>query len=283
MRILLLQDLLVVNAGLNLPAPAATQRLVALGASAVKVEPPSGDPFAAFCPAWYQAMHTGVAVRKVDLKTDAGRQEIDLLLNQATVLITSQRPGALKRMGLDGPALRQRFPRLCVVHIVGASAAEAEAPGHDLTYQAQAGLLTPPQMPRTLLADLAGAQEAVIAVLALLAAGGGQAEVALSSAASYFQAPIRYGLTRPDGYLGGAHAGYHLYAASDGWISLAALEPVFWQRLRDHLPGAPDTPFAPTSPAILQALFRTQTTAHWLQWARDHDIPLAPVIDLNQE
>jgi crotonobetainyl-CoA:carnitine CoA-transferase CaiB-like acyl-CoA transferase len=276
-----LSGILVVNTGLNLPAPATARRLVDLGASAIKVEPPGGDPFAVFCPDWYAAMHEGVERRSIDLKTIPGQEAMAALLEGASVLVTSQRPGALKRMGLDAADLRERLPRLCIVNIVGAPGAEAQAPGHDLTYQARAGLLAPPHLPRTLLADLAGAQEAVIAVLALLAAGGGIAEVALSTAAAYFQAPLIYGLTRPGGYLGGGHAGYQLYATTDGWISLAALEPTFWLRLREHLPeGVPVSPFPIEAQEVLRGLFGRHTTAHWLAWSRQYDIPLEPVVDL---
>ncbi len=275
-----LSGILVANTGLNLPAPAATRRLVELGASAIKVEPPGGDPFSVFCPGWYAAMHEGVVRRQIDLKTKSGQEAMAALLESASVLITSQRPGALKRMGLGAADLRERFPRLGIVNIVGVPGAEAEAPGHDLTYQARAGLLAPPQLPRTLLADLAGAQETVIAVLALLAAGGGIAEVALSAAAAYFQAPLVYGLTRPGGYLGGGHAGYQLYATTDGWISLAAIEPAFWLRLRQHLRVVPDSPFTLGAQETLSSLFGDNNTAHWLEWARQYDIPLESVVDL---
>lgn len=279
-RITPLSEVRVVNVGLNLPAPAATRRLVDMGARAVKVEPPCGDPFSGFCHDWYAAMHEGVDRRQIDLKTAAGQEAMTALLDGASVLFTSQRPGALERMGLETVRLRERFPRLCIVNIVGAPGDDAYAPGHDLTFQALAGLLSPPHLPRTLLADLAGAQEAVIAALALLAAGGGAAEVALSTAASFFRAPLIHGLTRPGGYLGGGHAGYQLYATSDGWIGLAALEPAFWQRLRDNLPGAPASPFPPEAQAALGSLFGRHNTARWLAWSRQHDIPLEPVVDL---
>ena len=72
-----------------------------------------------------------------------------------TLLITSSRPSSLARLGLDPPALAAQ-PRLCHVGIVG-YAADPEAAGHDLNYQAAAGLVRPSQLPASLLADMAGA------------------------------------------------------------------------------------------------------------------------------
>ena len=185
-------------------------------------------------------------------------------------------------MGLDPDNLRSRYPRLAIVNIVGSPDEDAEAPGHDLTYQARAGLLTPPHLPRSLYADLAGAQQAVIAALALVHAGGGVQQVALSGAAQLFHEPIAYKLTREGDFLGGAHAGYNIYATRDGYIALAALEYYFWPRLYDRFPDLPENPLDPEAHHMLREGFRERTTAEWVRWARDHDVPLES-IELNIE
>ena len=56
--------------------------------------------------------------------------------------------------------LHARHPRLIHVGVVG-DTANPERPGHDLTYQADAGIWHPPGMPRVPVADLAGAVEAL--------------------------------------------------------------------------------------------------------------------------
>ena len=66
----------IVSLALNLPGPAALARLRALGAQALKVEPPSGDPMRAMCAPLYRAMHRGIARRSLDLKTSAGRDAL---------------------------------------------------------------------------------------------------------------------------------------------------------------------------------------------------------------
>jgi crotonobetainyl-CoA:carnitine CoA-transferase CaiB-like acyl-CoA transferase len=179
-------------------------------------------------------------------------------------------------LGLDWASLHARDPRLCQVAIVGYPPPNEDVPGHDLTYQAEAGLVEPPRLPRTCLADLAGAQQVVCAALALLLArergrGGQYAQVSLAEAAAAFAAPWRHGLTTPDGVLGGAWPGYGLYRAREGWVALAALEPHFWEGLARELGlTAPDR-------GQLHQVFLTKTAEEWETWAVARGLPLLRV------
>src|SRR6266566_405913 len=158
----------VINLAVNLPGPMAAYRLAQFGAEVVKVEPPSGDPVAQSYPALYQKLHHGQRIVTLDLKTSQDQTRLGELLADADLLITSMRPRALAKLGLQWEALHQRFPRLCHVAIVGFAAPDEDRSGHDLLYQAQAGLLEPPQLPQALIADYAGAERAVSVALALL-------------------------------------------------------------------------------------------------------------------
>jgi crotonobetainyl-CoA:carnitine CoA-transferase CaiB-like acyl-CoA transferase len=256
----------VLSLAINLPGPVAVDRLYRLGAAVVKIEPPAGDPLARALPRWYELLHRGQTVLRLDLKTDDGRRQFDQWLGQSDLLVTSTRPAALGRLGLDWASLHARYPRLCQVAIIGYPPPDEEVPGHDLTYQARAGLVEPPRLPRTCLADLAGAQEVVGAALALLLArergqGGQYARVSLAEAAVDFAAPWRHGLTTPDGFLGGGWPGYDLYRAREGWVAVAALEPHFWEGLTRELGlTAPDR-------EQMQQVFLTKTAAEWEAWA----------------
>ena len=268
----MLDGIEVVTTALNLPGPAACARLRELGASVTKIEPPTGDPMQGYCPDWYRRLHEGMAVRRIDLKGEDGRREARGLLAMADVLVTAQRPSALSRMGIDAAA----HPRLCHVAITGHAPPDEELAGHDLTYLAAQGLVRPPQLPPTLFADIAGAERAVSTALAMLVqrqrtGRGGSRSVALDEAAAALAAPLREGLTRKGGLLGGALAGYNLYAAKDGWIALAALEPHFQQRLGESLQLSPLTIDG------LQSRFARETVAYWTAWARERDLPLAAV------
>jgi crotonobetainyl-CoA:carnitine CoA-transferase CaiB-like acyl-CoA transferase len=266
----------VVSIAVNVPGPVAAARLRELGADVVKVEPPSGDFLARAAPAWYAELVAGQRVETVDLKSGTGQARVHELLAAADVLITSSRPSSLARLGLDPTVLVGRYPALCVVSVVGHHPPNAERAGHDVTYQAEAGLVSPPHLPPTLVSDLAGAEETVSAALALLVGRartgrGGRLEVSLADAARRLAAPRRHGLTTPGGVLGGGLATYRLYDAADEPIAVAALEPQFAARLGDLL-GVD-----PMDANALARAFATRRAAEWEGWALEHDLPIVAV------
>ncbi len=268
-----LRDFRVLTLALNVPGPVTAARLARLGASVTKIEPPSGDPLAQACPAWYQALSEHQEIIRLDLKSPDNRSQLEQLLKPCDLLLTANRPKALARLDLDWPTLHQRYPRLSQVAIVGFPGEQAEQPGHDLTYQARLGLLDPPALPRTLVADLAGAEQAVGAALALLLARerdgtGGYRQVALAEAAATFAEPLNYGLTTAGGMLGGGLPEYNLYRTRQGWIALAALEPHFLQRLQQALG------LSKLEQTDLAQYFLTRTAVDWERWGGDHDLPI---------
>ena len=256
-----LEGIRVVAVVTNVPGPVAAARLRALGASVTKVEPPEGDPLASAAPAWYAALAAGCAVHRLDLRAPAGRAALDEILAAADLLLTALRPAALARLGLGAAELRARFARLAHVAIVGHPAPEEERPGHDLTYLAPHGLVAPPGLPRTLVADLLGAERG---------GGAGAAVVVLADAARDAAAPLRAGLTAPGGVLGGAFPGYGLYRARSGWVAVAALEERFRARLSAALG-------VPLDRDALERAFRARTADEWEEWARARDLPIAAV------
>lgn len=273
----LLEGLHVVSTALNLPGPAACARLRDLGAAVAKIEPPSGDPFERFCPSWYRRLHEGIEVRRLDLKDDMGRGALACRLEKADLLLTAQRPAALERLGL-GPASLARYPRLCHVAITGHAPPDEALAGHDLTYMAEQGLVTPPHLPPSLFADIAGAERAVSVALALVFARERgrperQANAALAEMVRSLAQPLREGLTARGALLGGGLAGYNLYAAKNGWVALAALEPHFAERL------AQSFAMKALDHDSLAQLFATHDADYWEAWARRHDMPLAAVRD----
>jgi crotonobetainyl-CoA:carnitine CoA-transferase CaiB-like acyl-CoA transferase len=274
----LLEGIRVVTTALNLPGPAACARLRDLGAAVSKIEPPSGDPFEQFSPAWYRRLHQGIEVGRLDLKSDTGRRAMAKTLADADVLVTAQRASALERLGLAPAHLAAAYPRLCHVAITGHAPPDDEVPGHDLTYLAAHGLVSPPHLPRTLFADMAGAERAVSTALALVVARGRHGKGAsmaapLADAAAALAAPLAEGLTGPGALLGGGFAGYNLYAAREGWVAVAALEPHFAQRLAQRFA------LAELDAASLRELFATHDADYWEAWAREHDLPIVAVRD----
>jgi alpha-methylacyl-CoA racemase len=251
-----LQGVRIVSLALNLPGPAALMRLRAMGADCVKVHSPAGDPMAQYSPTAYAQLHAGVRTLALDLKTPQGQAALRAELAEATVLMTSFRPSALRKLQLDWDTLHAAQPKLSMVCIVGSPGARAEEPGHDLTYLAEQGLVTGTTLPATLYADMAGALMATEAVLQAvlvhhLQGVATHTEVALSDAAAHLALPRVWGLTAAagvandgalskassedignesndaTGIVGGAHAGYRVYPCADGRVAVAALEPHF--------------------------------------------------------
>ena len=283
----------IVSLALNLPGPAALMRLGELGARCLKVEPPgpgqtpagrpiSGDPMGQYNIGAYNTMHEGVRVAQIDLKTERGHAQLARELAKADLLLTSFRPSALQKLGLNWKAVHRAHPALSMVEIVGAPGDRADEPGHDLTYLAEAGLVPGTDLPPSLLADMAGALLTVEAALGVLmqaatSGKGAHRQVALSDAAAWLALPRHWGLTLPSGAVGGAHAGYRVYPCKDGRVAIAALEPHFAASLfaAAGLPP-PDAraPFAPPAREAIAAWALTKTRRQLDALAVARDIPL---------
>ena len=269
----------VLSLALNLPGPAALMRLRRLGARCTKLEPPAGDPMQSYRQDAYTGLHSGVRVLQADLKSEAGRKLLQHELARTDVLLTSFRPSALKRLGLDWRSLRRQFPQLCQVAIVGAPGTAAEIPGHDLTYMAEQSLIQGLNLPPTLYADMGGALMACEAVLQVLLqrarkGQGVRQEVALSDAAAWLGLPRHWGLVSPTSAVGGGHAGYRVYACKDGRVAVAALEPHFAQALCGAAGLKPAPMMAPAMHRALEAWFAQQTRRTLEALAQRLDLPL---------
>jgi crotonobetainyl-CoA:carnitine CoA-transferase CaiB-like acyl-CoA transferase len=164
--------------------------------------------------------------------------------------------------------LAGRHPNLRSLNIVG-DTLDPERPGHDLTYQASAGLLER-EMPRTLLADLFGAERAIIAALLLLRQSPpASTQVGLRDALATAASPLRFSLTTPGGSLGGALPTYRIYETRRGAVAVAALEPHFRSRLYEAL-ALPDG-------HRLDTVMLTRTAVQWERWAARRALPIARV------
>ena len=279
-----LKGVRILSLALNLPGPAALMRCRQMGADCLKLEPPGGDPMSHYNKAAYAQLHKGIEVLAADLKTDAGQKVLHHELAQADVLLTF-RPSAFEKLGIAWETLHRLYPSLSQVAIVGSPGLRAEEPGHDLTYLADSGLVSGMELPATLYADMSGslmASEAVLqAVLMQRSAAGRQPgvliEVALSEAAAYLALPRQWGLTGPGGWVGGAHAGYQVYACRDGRVAVAALEPHFAAALCDAAGVAASdvkTLLSPATRQLIADFLLTQTRQQLDTLAAARDIPL---------
>ncbi|MCK4503478.1 MAG: CoA transferase, partial [Desulfuromonadales bacterium] len=88
----MLQGIKIVNLAVNLPGPAAAQRLSGMGAAVIKVEPLSGDPMERYNAQWYRDMAVGHEIVRINLKEPQGKDELFRLLVKADLLLAATRP-----------------------------------------------------------------------------------------------------------------------------------------------------------------------------------------------
>jgi alpha-methylacyl-CoA racemase len=87
--------------------------------------------------------------------------------------------------------------------------------------------------------------------------------------------------------LAGSLICYRPYECADGWVTLGALEPKFWQawcrgvEREDLIERQFEAPGSDAHAQVV-ALFKERTRAQWLQFAGEHDCCLEPVLELDE-
>ena len=248
-----------------LAGPFCTQILGDLGADVIKVESPQGDETRRYEPtkngvsSYFLAFNRNKRSLAVDLKTEAGREIVRRLAQEADVLVENFRTGTMERWGLDHRSLRAANPRLIYAAIsgYGRTGPWKDRPGYDLAIQAASGLMSvtgeagrAPVRAGWSIADLTAGLWAALSICAALLerqhTGRGtyletslfEGQVALMTyyATAYF-------LTGHVGErLGSAHfslAPYQALSAADGWIVVAVGNDGLFRRLCEAI-GSPE-------------------------------------------
>jgi CoA:oxalate CoA-transferase len=213
-----------------------------MGAHVTKVEPPAGDPMRAF-PELFESLNAGKDSRRLDLKSDAGREACLELAATADVVVEGFRPGVVDRLGVGPDTVRARNPAVvyCSISGFGQTGPMANMPGHDITYLAWAGALSPdgapPVLPRIPVADLAAGMAAAMTICAAClrsqATGKGAVlDIAMADVLASWTGPADARLSGSSGPTR-AIPGYGTFATADGgWVALGVLdEDPFWERL----------------------------------------------------
>ena len=243
-----LDGISVLEVGQVMAGPFCALQLCDMGASVIKVEPPGGDPSRLMGArvgtdsTGFAALNRGKRSIVLDLKRAGGRDALVRLARRADILIENFRPGVMRELGLDYPALAAANPRLIYASIsgYGQTGPDASKGGFDLIAQGASGVMSvtgepggPPVKAGVPLTDLGAGLFALAAILAALhhrdRTGRGQhidtslleAGLALSvwETAEYFAQG-----TAPEA-LGSAHrflAPYQAIRCADGHITVGA-------------------------------------------------------------
>jgi alpha-methylacyl-CoA racemase len=263
-----------------LPGPLAGKILLQLGWRVIKVEPPSGELTETAYPEAYRWLNDGKDIRRIDLKAPKGIRALRALAADADIVLDTNRPGVMERLGAGPDEMRRKHPSLVYVRIAGyRDPAFREAPGHDLAYLASDGMLDRlgNAWKDIQVADTAGALWAVAAALEGLRKGGGFFEVYLSEAARVFSYP-------PMPFLNGGLVCYTLYEAAPGRVALTALEPHLWERFC-RVAGKREWESLGTSPAEpsnavyreMCDFFLERSDTDWEAWGLKHEVPVRSV------
>ncbi len=308
-----LDGLLVLDFTRLLPGPFATQLLANLGADVIKIEDPGlGDYMRTVPPSIqgtsyaYLMVNRGKRSLSVDLKTKEGREILYKLVPRADIVIEEFRPHVMRELGMDYETLVERNPKLifCSFNGYGQTGPWKDAPGHDITFEAHAGILGVggeyggrPAIPGVPMADLASGFNAAMSVLAALRTrdktGKGEfIDVSIfDTAVSLMVLNLALYLATGEEpiagetLLTGTFPFYNLYEASDGgWLAVAVVEPKFWLKLCEvlGLPEIKDAQFADEKEKArvaeaLRSRFRSKPKAEWESIFAAANLPIVGV------
>jgi len=316
-----LEGVRVLDLSRLLPGGFCSLLLADFGADVVKVEDTGMGDYVRWAAPYYEgaedsaksalflALNRGKRSIRLNLKTDGGREALLRAVAEADVVLESFRPGVLDRLGVGYDAMRAVNPGIvyCAITGYGQGGPLRDRSGHDMNYLGLVGLLGltgeaggPPVQSAGQIADVGGGS--LMAAFGILAAlrerdrsGEGQvvdismADGALSwlamVAARYLAdevVPRRGGLELAGGLLC-----YRPYECADGWVTLGALEPKFWQAWcagvgREDLVAHQFDAAGSEAHREVQEIFRARTREEWRLFASEHDCCLEPVLDLDE-
>ncbi|QSR32202.1 hypothetical protein CFI00_17210 [Nocardioides sp. S5] len=304
-----LEGVIVVDLGQLTPGCYSTLLLAELGARVIKVERPGGDPVRQLIPGSHEWLNRGKESVVLDLKAEKGRTALHDLVSVGDVVVENFREEAANRLGVTYAAIRRANPRCSLVSL-RADSRHPHKPGHDLTVQAESGLLSfhhsdAGTAPRLATLDLAAATVTVVACVgaALRAVTTGEGshvvvgmqDVGASWLGRYAAEANALGIGELAGGPRGARAlqeraAYGTFRTRDDrQVAIACIEPHYWFRLVDAIadrnlvayrnPEKRDGAVADVN-RLLARIVAAQDLSRWLEIGRSKRLPIAQVRSL---
>jgi crotonobetainyl-CoA:carnitine CoA-transferase CaiB-like acyl-CoA transferase len=243
----LLDGVRILDLSIWRPGPYATQLLADLGADVLKVEPPGGDPMRIF-PELFATLNANKRSVVLNLRDGSDRARAHELVADADALVEGFRPGVAARLGMGEADARAINPAIvyCSVSGYGQDGPLATAPGHDLNYQAYAGVLAPeggpPVQCAVPIADLGGGLAAAMGVCAALlgrarTGEGEHVDVAMADLLASWTGPLTGLRVGETGARLGRLPSYGSFRTADGsWLTMGVIdEQHFWTAVCDGL------------------------------------------------
>ena len=316
----ILAGLRVVEVGQVLAGPFAGAVFADLGAEVVKVERlPKGDdarhmgpPFRHDDAMTFHIFNRGKKSVAIDLNTAAGRASFHRVIARADIMLHNLRPGVPAKLGIDGPTLCARYPRLiyCEISSFGHTGPMAMRPGFEPLMQAYSGLCSinggpddPPMRAGPAVCDQGTGMWVVIGALAMLqrrqrtGMGGivsaSLLETALTWCAQKIDPFVNTGVMPPRDRTGHPSlVPYEAFQAADGPFMICAGNDRLFAKLADVLgePGwAADPRFATNRARLVHKaalvaemarILATRPRAHWIAALEAAGVPAAQIHSL---
>jgi crotonobetainyl-CoA:carnitine CoA-transferase CaiB-like acyl-CoA transferase len=313
-----LKGLRVIDLTRLLPGPLCTMLMGDYGAEVIKIEDTDAGDQTRFvgtavngCGSFFRQLNRNKRSLALNLKAEEGREVVKKLVVGADVLIEGFRPGVMAKLGLDYETLKKVNPALIYASLsgYGQHGSYASRAGHDLNYTALTGLLDlsaaegrAPAMPAIQVADIAaGSLMAVNGIMFALYqkekyGEGAYVDIAMTRGQlpllAFAASAPAVGSTLPrsgSGHITGAFACYNIYRTGDNrFMSLGALEPVFWKNFCDTvgMPQWVDRQFDMESRLELieqvSELFSSKTRDKWCSLFAAADACCEPVLNLEE-
>ena len=307
----------VLELGQVLAGPFAGAIFADLGAEVVKVERvDGGDDARRMGPAFrhgdalnFQVFNRGKQSVALDLKSADGLAAFERLAAEADIFIHNLRPGVPKALGIDGPSLCARHPRLiyCEISAFGSAGPMALRPGYEPLIQAFSGLSStnggpddPPLRAGASVCDQGTGMWAVIGALAMLHRRQGTGRGGILSA-SLLETALVWDGQKADAYVNegrlpdrhrSGHPGFVPYEAfdtADAPLLICCGNDRLFTKLAAEL-GRPDWPaderFATNRARLahkaalmaeLEPLLRQRPRAEWTARLEAAGVPCAPI------
>ncbi|MQA83936.1 MAG: CoA transferase [Streptosporangiales bacterium] len=305
-----------------LSGPYCTMVMADMGAEVIKVERfPEGDDSRRLGPkiegeSYPFAMpNRGKRSIALDLAQDRGREVFLELAWTADVVIENFRPGVMRRLGLDYPAVRGVRPEIiyCSISGFGQTGPYRDRPGFDIMAQGVSGLMRmtgfPDGRPAKVgiaICDLAAGVTALYAILgAYLVRGrtgeGQHIDVSLVDSVlawTLWEAGAYFGSGEVPTGTGTRHrrsTPYQAYRTADGFVTIGANTQRLWQRLAADVLERPewldDPRFATLADrmthideleAEIEAITATRGTRAWIERLDSAGVPGGPVLGYHE-
>ncbi len=294
--------------------------LADLGADVIKLESPgAGDTLRAWPPHTgpendrlsenFASLNRNKRSVTLDLKNPDDNAKAKNLIANADVLIENNRPGVMKRLGLDFDSALAINPKLiyCSISAYGQTGPRANEGGFDVTIQAMSGIMSVTGEPdgapvkcgvpvADFTAGLYGAMSICAQLRAVAQTGKGvHIDVPMmgtSLAIAALQTSEYFGVGKDPVKLGSAHprnAPYQAFKAKDDYLVMAAGTQALWETVCQILKSPEllkDERFTSTAlraknqialKELIEVILQKDTVANWIPQFSQAGVPCCPI------